>query len=839
MPRANDNELIPFEIALNGKLILSKDPVVVGQNFQSLKNMRYTGMYPKGIGGMSPINASAPSTGGATTYPRIKNAIHFRKDGEATDYEHLLCYAYTTSMTSPKIFQTSVDVPTTGNFSTTPLFSLTDTTTERQGYFVDGCNGTVVFVDGKDTLIWGGDEYQLGRFINFNTSGTILKDYTEQLRNSLTDSTNRAILTKSSTMLFYVGATMPLKGFKCYFDSVSTKNNSTGTLVVQYWSGSAWTAVSSLVDATSSGNKPLRVTGTVSFASTASLSKPKVIDGTALHWYRTSSSGVATNSHMARLTCNTPMQQIVDVWDGILRDTVSFELYNGTSYTEYNVNVLDDSYTANSSQTFVNISGAGYHLVSGYLERTMAIEFHIISGSGNTTASVLTVQYSSDGVNWSNVTGLVDGTATSGKSMNQSGVVSWNSPNENAEFLTTIESEVPLYYYKLTWSAALNNPTKVYYVGGITTPVIIRGYKHATLSKNRLWLVNNEDGKKNSAICSSVDTPNVWNGEDTQEFTFGDESEITGVRSLYSVIGSSIFEILLFFKRDSLFGVTGATPDEFSKFEISLLDGLVAPSTLKRAISYLNNNPMNILIWQGAKGMYLFENKIVIPIHEDIKNFFDPRESNTRKLHSSYIEKSVGFIDKENLEYHWLFADGSSTGNLNREFAFDLVRGSWYEVNRGSSATLQFGCEVVDTNSNRYNYGFRNNGIMCRLENGNHFNSNAINHELWPGDVALDNKRTMSVVALRKLRLINKSTTATSASIIVKHYVDSKTNASSSFTLSPVRTGYRTTDIKKSMAGQPHGIFHSLKFNISTTNESVGFTPIYLGGHFERVREDL
>ncbi len=832
-------KLYPFEIPLHeSRLILSKDPAVIGNNYQSLKNLRYTGSYPKAIGGMTPINTSAPSTGGAT-YPRIKSAIHFRKEGDDVDYESLLSYAYTSSMTNPKIFRHSQNVPTTGNFNTTPLFTLTDTTTERLGKFTLGPNGTVGFCDGRDTLIWGGDEYQLGRFINFNTSGNILKDYTIELRNTLNDTQNRAILTKSSTMLFYVGATMPLQGFKCYFDGISTKNNSTGTLVVQYWTGSAWTAVSNLIDGTSSGNKPLRATASVSFANTASVAKARVIDGTSLYWYRVSSSGVANTSHMGRLTVNTPMQALTDVWDGELRDAVSFRLYNGTNYTEYNYIVLDDEYNSGSSGTYVNIAGAGYHLVCGFIERLSAIEFHIVNGSGNTNASNLTVSYSADGKTFTAVSGMVDETSSGGKSMKVSGVVSWTPPNDNVEFQTTVEDSTPLWYYKFTWSAALSSPTRVYYTGGITAPEVISGYKHMALAKNRLWLFNNEDNKKNSGRCSAIDAPNVLNGDDTTEILFGDKSEINGAETLYAVLGSNIFDTLIIFKRNALFGLTGSSPEDFQKYEITIKDGLAAPKTLVKAFSYLANAPLSTLIWQGSKGIYLFDNKTPIPIHDDIKNFFDPRESNTRKLHSSYMENSVAWVDNENLEYHWIFADASSTGNLNREFVFDLQRGAWHEVSRGSSAALQYGFEVMDANSIRYNYGVRNNGIMCRLDNGNTFNSNPMAFELWTGDLLFDEGKTASVTALRKMKLIAKSTTATAANIIVKHYVDGETNASSSFTLSPARIGNRIINAKKSLSGQNHGIYHSLKINISTSNESVGFTPIYLGGFYEWVREDV
>jgi hypothetical protein len=229
-------------------------------------------------------------------------------------------------MTNPTIFEHSVDVPSTGDFTTTPIFTLTSASSgERRGIFSDGCNGTVVFTDGKDSLLWGGDEYQLGRFINVTNGSSVNKDYTIALRNVLADAENRAIINKATntTMIYYVGATRPLKGWKEYYDGVGTLNTSTGQRGVDYWSGSAWTGTSTLsslsaiTDNTVSANKPMTQTGTVVFDSTTGVSKPRVIDGICLHWYKMRGcTNLDSGSEMARLTVNAPMQPITDIWDG-------------------------------------------------------------------------------------------------------------------------------------------------------------------------------------------------------------------------------------------------------------------------------------------------------------------------------------------------------------------------------------------------------------------------------------------------------------------------------------------------------------------------------------------
>ena len=62
IPAGGDAELIPFEIPLNGRLITAEDGAVIGKNFMVLKNMRYTDTHPKGIGGMTAINSTVPTT---------------------------------------------------------------------------------------------------------------------------------------------------------------------------------------------------------------------------------------------------------------------------------------------------------------------------------------------------------------------------------------------------------------------------------------------------------------------------------------------------------------------------------------------------------------------------------------------------------------------------------------------------------------------------------------------------------------------------------------------------------------------------------------------------------
>jgi hypothetical protein len=62
-------------VPLNGKLVTAEDPLIIGQNFRTLINMRYGDSSPKSIAGMTKINTTP-----LTTYTKVRSAFHFRKN---------------------------------------------------------------------------------------------------------------------------------------------------------------------------------------------------------------------------------------------------------------------------------------------------------------------------------------------------------------------------------------------------------------------------------------------------------------------------------------------------------------------------------------------------------------------------------------------------------------------------------------------------------------------------------------------------------------------------------------------------------------------------------------
>jgi hypothetical protein len=198
--KKTDKELKPFQLGLTGRLLSSVNStriVTVGagdtqtkattiDNFKSLKNLRYTDNGIRGIRGMTKINSTALST-----HPKIKHVHQFKESNQ-----HILAQSYNSGDTQSKIYRNDTTVPNTGDFNATALH--TDASGAGKGRF-DNCTlGRVVYCNSAETMVWGGDKARVSNFTVYDPNGTFLYDYTEQVQNTLTDSSNVATFKRVS-----------------------------------------------------------------------------------------------------------------------------------------------------------------------------------------------------------------------------------------------------------------------------------------------------------------------------------------------------------------------------------------------------------------------------------------------------------------------------------------------------------------------------------------------------------------------------------------------------------------------------------------------------------------
>jgi len=145
------------EIPLNGKLITALDPAIVGTNFQTLKNLRYTEANVKAVDGMTKINSSVMDA----TYLKTRNGFHFVKEQPAES--HVMVQAENAGETASAVLQNETAIPGTGNFTATDVH--TDDSSAGLGRFSNAPRGSMAYCNGEESMVWSGDEGEIASFI--------------------------------------------------------------------------------------------------------------------------------------------------------------------------------------------------------------------------------------------------------------------------------------------------------------------------------------------------------------------------------------------------------------------------------------------------------------------------------------------------------------------------------------------------------------------------------------------------------------------------------------------------------------------------------------------------
>lgn len=631
----------------------------------------------------------------------------------------------------------------------------------------------------------------------------------------------------ASSVNIYLGAIRPIDGFKLY---VKTPNTSTSSMSVFYYNGSEWKEVSFLSDGTSSGGISLAQTGKVAFSSTVGAAKIKYIDDVVVYWYKIVIDAVSANTSIYHVTISCPFQTIKDIWDGLPREIASCQIKR-TSYEDVTLSVRENTYPYSTTDTqnmaeFDDLT-TSQNFIVGFTERQTAINIRFVSGHVNTSSgTVMRVKYW-NGTSWVKLN-IDDGTISDGSSFAKSGTISWDAPPASGEFVKSISNDALLYYYKFSFSNKLSSDIQVYYINGIPAQQNIKPYKFPLHAQNRLLLCCNEKEGKNTILVSAEGTSGSFNGNDSTVIALGDNTELTGGAWLYTQFGSALYNTIVIFKKTETWAIVGNSPEDWVHYRISPNIGCVAPETIRvvDVNTYKNNEGAShsMVIWQGSKGIYISDGRTPILISDDIKDVFDRNSDN--HINFSMISESVGFYDRDNEEYHWCYAAGTST-TLNKEKVFSLRKMAWFDIERHED--LQYGIEVLDSSGNSYNYGFTDSGYMYRLEHGSDFDGNSITGTVQLGDIALMEGATAFETASEYHGLIAMAQPG--GNVTVTHYSDgSSTGNAWNFDLG--KSGYNLIMPVRHEVNT--AVFHSWEF---VTAEE--FEPLYFFVYYSPIRQHL
>jgi len=666
-------------------------------------------------------------------------------------------------------------------------------------------------------------------------------DYTEQANNTLATTGNTIPIDAQKKWIIFT--TRPAQSFKYVLETI---NDTTSTLQVRYWTGTAF-KYPSQSDGTTTGGIALGQNGIFTFDSSVSDAEPYHMEGIYLYAYLfTLSAGTAEISHVS---VNAPWQPVVDVWDGVLRQPIQFQVESADEFENYTDEV--------NYQSDIEIPIGGIldgllttdNIVVMFDERTAGIRFEMLAGLINENAADVTVKYNT-GAAWVTVgTSLRDETENVDATIGKTGLISWSPPGVEDEHPVTLFG-VTGYAYQITFSATLSG-TKGIPVGedpevlvdlvtGIPAQKTVKAFKFPSAYKNRLLLCGYTEGKEaNRVDYSSSNAPDVFNGLDSsmdglQSLYFGNSDALTAGTQLYNRYGSNVFTIWLALKQSSTYILTGDTPEDFKIFPVSFTIGCPAPLTLATAevgFEAVQGIQRNIAFWLAHSGPVMFNGSEIFPI-PGIDKYFDPSESVC--INFDYIENARGWYDTTYREYNILIPSGSAQVTNNVWLVYDIIKKKWFEKDTGAAGVPQASIQVVDTFGNKYVYAGLDTGYLIRLENGTSWGGTAIAAVLTTGDF-WPSKNIWDKTIIRQMKIVTKATTPT---IDVVHYADT---AASGTTIindgSLVASGYRLTRITKPF--NLIGWSHRFSFQLSSSTVANPFEPIGWGIQWQYIRDDL
>lgn len=678
------------------------DPSIVLEpyDYQDIQNLRRDGDRITGVGGHTALNLIPWSD----TYKYASNGFHFQKTSPSSE-SHIIIRAASSSGDDYRLYQNIYAVPGTGNFSTTVLH--TDATGAVDGRFSNAPRGFMAYTNGKESLLWGGDEFfPVCVYAGASAAGDSLDGYIDKSLDALNvdDSMDMEISVPDFNYVI-IGAQVPLTGLKFY---VSSANTSDSDMVVKEYQGSAWTTLST-TDNTDTG-PTLGQTGTVTWTAT-DLAEKKYMNGYVLYWYQVHID--AGSADVYGITATADPVSIPNTWSG--EEAVIAKAHTYLSGVSKDVTDELNDYTI---ATHADLDGAtsSDYLYLGFVEPQQGVILRMYAV--NTNAAVLDVEYKGPS-GWTSVSDLVDNTAVGGIGLGKSGELLWTQPAEGDNTPNVEVGGAQLYYYRVSWATSLSDPVQIYYATGIPSTYPLRQYAFPVMFQGRLFLMGEAGGRSEKVVYSAYNQPWTFNGSDSSELYIGHGEELIAAVPLYNVYNSTGFRQLIVTSKSSVFRLQGTGPSDWEVYKMSEPRGCVAPLSMTTCgVMTLpdESRSRNVVMWVGATGVYACDGATVQEVSHDIRSYWNPNHDNY--IAPATLAGAVGWYDHNLNSYKLLIGD--------LELEYSLTYRTWtklYRENATGPNPLAAGFPAQDANGAMYSYGATDEGKVYRLEYGVDWNS--------------------------------------------------------------------------------------------------------------------
>lgn len=575
---------------------------------------------------------------------------------------------------------------------TTPGFSCL---VKEDFFYADGSGRPVVY-GGSTPLAIG--------FVVWDNSATAYVDYTRNVTDGRT--TTLAVLGNAANDVYYVCSSEIASAIALVF---TTLNTSTATTSKVYsWVAGDWNERSTGFDDgtldTATSTKTHGKNGSLSWTvnSTDTMS---VINGIMGYWYKVVPQAALTDGVTVQsCTVVRAAASMSNKWNGTYEWVTGCRYYDhsATEYVEGLGLISNESESQNIDIASAQTTDYVYFKTP---EPATLVGIGMVTDEQNTSASLVDLIEYWNGNAWTTCGTLTDTTkdGAADSSLSQSGTISWNAAAITPHRRTFQGDQIPGYWYRISWAAALGAACAIYMLVYAPFPEVLPSYDGCVEFKGRL-LTWGDPEFPNRLRYSAYGFPSCFSGSDS-----GWTDEFGGMDKILCAI--PFYNELIVFKKESVWLLEGYSPQTFGTLRVANTVGLASPKSAcvveVGSPSMHQDEPLSIAIWQDVDGIYVLDGRKPRKASMPVDHYFNTEYSSTVIAAASIANRQAG-VDPLNNEYHFLLPAG--------ELVYNYATDEWYPP-WDREIDLDTWISLKGTDGRYYTYGGSSDGFVCRLEN--------------------------------------------------------------------------------------------------------------------------
>ncbi len=546
---------------------------------------------------------------------------------------------------------------------------------------------------------------------------------------------------QSGGSVFYVGYHRRLEGISLDFVAGAT-NILAATTAVSAYQGGSWTPVTSLTDGTadSTGTTPFyENSGRISWTYDAD-DDPYLLPNTKDHlfWYQVAvNSDVTDGMLLRRVRVHDRCEPVTNLWSKQFDIALSAMLSTATGYADYSGDVADGT---QANYADLSSLGTSQYLYLGFMYPAHGIYLQVDPDYVNDSVSAtVTVEYWDDAnQTWTSVGTVTDGTAGGSSSLNHTGVIQWDG-SQIDEGKRSISGELlPLYYYRLSWSATLPADVHVWGAAQLEKPGYdpdpFEHYSGAAEYNGRALYWPGKD-YRHGMDYAAMGKHWVMNGPDA-----GSTKDIFGPGEVNAFARIGSYGIVSTANPYRLYLLQGKVPQQFDEYMISDVVGAVAPNTLRvvqdRIAIFATTKSVHAAVLLAPDGVYMAE-RVVINISQPIADYWDT--SATPYIEPDYAHLSYSWVNYRRKTVHFavpvnLQNTSATQTTLNAELVYSYLTNEWLDLYvRDKPAAC--GLDLIGSDDQRMAYIGDYSGYVRRTDYGDDDDGTRITHWLETSDI--------------------------------------------------------------------------------------------------------